>query len=125
MNCGNLRLTSNPIFLFFAIPDPSLEVSHVLTHLAHGEWREGSHTHTHTFPYTYSEVKLLIDRVIERFTIQLPSAVRWARPSLKFNRLRQSAYWNSASTLKSPHSNITFKISSLNPFIHTKKKLFD
>ena len=53
-------------------------------------WHTGTAVHEHTNTHTRSGVRLLIDRVIERFKIHLPSTVRQALLSLEFNGLRQS-----------------------------------
>lgn len=104
MNCTNLRLTSNPVFLL--LQSQTITGSESCTHTL-GTW-ELVRARTHTFTVTHSEVKLLIDRVIERFTIHLPSTVRRALLSLKFNRLRQSelseCYGEYFRTLKCKHS---------------------
>lgn len=58
--------------------------------------RAHTQTHIHTVSHTRkSEVGLLIDRVIERFKIHLPSTVRQTLLSLEFNRLGQSSSWSS------------------------------
>lgn len=96
MNCTDLRLTSNPIFL--SLQSQTITGGESCIHTP-GTW-ELVHTRTHTHTYTlshtdththtHSEVKLLIDRVIERFKIHLPSTVTRALLSLEFNRLKQS-----------------------------------
>lgn len=101
MNCTNLRLTSNPIFL--PLWPQTITGGESCTHTL-GTWERVhacAHTHTHACAhlhcpsYTQIEVGLLIDRVIERFKIHLPSTVRQAQPCLELNRLRQSSSWSS------------------------------
>lgn len=143
MNCANLRLTSNPIFLSRRSQTITRGESCTLTL---GTWelaRCSLHTHTHTQTrmnktythlHTGSEVKLLIDGVIERFKIHLTSTVRQSLLSLEFNRLRQSSSWSKRevililSCMLSSFSDFEtvfekFLFSSSKPFPSVEKKL--
>lgn len=55
-----------------------------------------SHVDTHAYLHlhTQRQAMLLIDRVMERFKIQLTCTVRQSLLSLEFNRLRQSSSWS-------------------------------
>lgn len=86
-----------PTRLSFPGPEPSLGVSPAFSHQAHKQ----QHTYTHTHTYTRVHgVRLLIDRVIERFEIHLPYSDRRVLQSAGLNRLGQSSVWENILTLK-------------------------
>lgn len=95
MNCTDLRLTYSPIFL--PLWPQTITGGESCTHTL-GTWelvRAHTQTHIHTVSHTRkSEVGLLIDRVIERFKIRLPSTVRRTLLSLEFNRLGEWSSWS-------------------------------
>lgn len=92
MNCTNLRLTPNPVFLSVRSQAITGGESYALTI---GTWElVCTYTltvYTHTLSHT---VELLIDRVIDRFKIHLSSTVRQTPLSPEFNRLSQTSSWS-------------------------------
>lgn len=97
MNCTNPRLTSNPNFLSQWSQTITRGESCACSRLAHGKWcalLARTHTHTHVHLHTQSQALLLIDRVMERFKIQLTCTVRQSLLSLEFNRLGQPSSWS-------------------------------